>query len=149
MRASRTEMPIRITTPKISVAEKNAAAARRIGGLNILLIVLIVVAGIFTIPCCIKKYEKNCSADTLQQTLFSEKNRGARLKIEYEIRTDYKLIEDYVTNQLSMKKEENYQVEYVMRETDNQSVVLDSEGKTTNILTGLARTLSAITEYFR
>ncbi len=118
-------------------------------GLNIFLSVLILLSAVLTVPCYIKQYQKNKTASNLTKELQNEINIGTRLRIEYEIRSDYKTIEDYVSNNLSMKKVDNYQIEYLMRETGNVSVVVYDEDDDGNFLTDLARTFSAITEFFR
>lgn len=150
-------VPVELNTPKaetssvfqMRLAEINSPKRkRRISALNVFLTILIIAAGVLTIPCCIMQHEKNSEADKLISTLETETNRGARLRIEYEIRTDYKAIEEYVTKTLMMKKQEPYQIEYVLRDTDSVSVVLDTEGYDENVLTAISRTFSAITEYF-
>lgn len=122
---------------------------RIMNGLNIFLSVLILLSAVLTVPCYIKQYQKNKTASNLTKELQNEINIGTRLRIEYEIRSDYKTIEDYVSNNLSMKKVDNYQIEYLMRETGNVSVVVYDEDDDGNFLTDLARTFSAITEFFR
>jgi hypothetical protein len=47
-----------------------------------------------------------------------------------------------------MKKQAPYQIEYVLRDSDSVSVVLDTEGYDENVLTAISRTFSAISEYF-
>ena len=146
-------LPVELNSPKdaissVPVKAKRSGAKRRMSGLNVFLTILIVAASLLTIPCCIIQHEKNSEADKLLSTLETETNRGARLKIEYEMRTDYKVIEEYVTRQLMMKKQEPYQIEYVLRDSDSISVVLNTEGYDDNVLVAISRTLSAITEYF-
>lgn len=149
-------VPVELNSPKAEVSSApikplssgGGKKKRRISGINVFLTILIIAAGVFTIPCCITQHEKNNEADKLVSTLETEKNRGSRLRIEYEIRTDYKLIEEYVTQELMMKKLEPYQMEYVLRDSDSVSVVLDTEGYDENFLTKVSRTFSAITEYF-
>lgn len=149
-------VPVELNTPKAEVSSvpvKPSSSGtgkkrRRISGINVILTILIIAAGVITIPCCITQHEKNSEEDKLISTLQTETNRGARLRIEYEIRTDYKLIEEYVTQELMMKKLEPYQVEYVIRDSDSLSVVLDAEGYDENFFTMVSRTFSAITEYF-
>lgn len=119
------------------------------GIINIFLSVLIIIASIVAIPCCLKQYEKNQTVNRLRNELEQETNRGSRLRIEYEIRTDYKAIEEYVTKNLMMKKQEPYQIEYILRETDSVSVVVNQDSQNDNILSAIARTFSAITEFFK
>jgi cell division protein FtsL len=149
-------VPVELNSPKAEVPSAPikpissgvGKKKRRISGINVLLTILIIAAGVFTIPCCITQHEKNNEADKLVSTLESEKNKGARLRIEYEIRTDYKLIEEYVTHELMMKKLEPYQMEYVLRDSDSVSVVLNTEGYDENFFTMVSKTFSLITEYF-
>ena len=151
-------VPVELNTPKEetssvqmtarSAGSSNPGRKRRISRINLFLTILIIAAGVLTIPCCIKQHEKNNEADKLVSTLEAETNRGARLRIEYEIRTDYKAIEEYVTKSLMMKKQEPYQIEYVLRDSNSVSVVLDTEGYDENVLTAISRTFSAISEYF-
>lgn len=122
---------------------------RGFGIINIFLSVLIIIASIISVPCCLQQYEKNQTVNRLKKELEQESNKGARLRIEYEIRTDYKAIEEYVTKNLMMKKQESYQIEYVLHETDSVSVVVNQDNQDDNILSAIARTFSAITEFFR
>lgn len=118
-------------------------------GLNIFLSVLILLSAVLSLPCYIQQYQKNKTANNLAKELQTEINTGTRLRIEYEIRSDYKTIEDYVSNDLSMKKVDSYQIEYLMREAGDVSVVVNNEDKDTNFLTSISRTFSAITEFFK
>ena len=80
----------------MSVKEKSEKKTKKkgIGRFAVTITVLIVMVGVLNIPCLIEQYEKNYEAKSLQKTLEVEQNRGERLKIEYETKTDYKAIEE-------------------------------------------------------
>lgn len=120
-----------------------------IGFFHVFLTVLIIAAILLNVPCFIEQYEKNDQANKLLKELNSEINRGKRLKIEYESRTDYKSIEEYVTESLMMKKTESYQIEYIVNESDNMSEVVKADDYNESIFHRIAKTFSVITEYFK
>ena len=68
--------------------------------------------------------------------------------IEYKSRVNYKLVEDYVTENLNMKKLENYQIEYISKSADDMSVVVKNDDDN-GFLSRIANTFSIIAEYFR
>ena len=118
------------------------------GKLTVVLVVMIVLVTTLNIPCYITQYEKNYEARTLTEELNDEVNRGKRLLIEYKSRVNYKLVEDYVTENLNMKKLENYQIEYISKSADDMSVVVKNDDDN-GFLSRIANTFSIIAEYFR
>ena len=109
---------------------------------------LIIFVSALNVPCYITQYEKNYEVRQLTSELEEEVNRGKRLLIEYKSNVNYKAVEDYVSENLNMKKLANYQVEYVLKHSESNSVVVkdDSNG---GFLSGIANTFSVIAEYFR
>ena len=118
------------------------------GKLTVVLVVMIVLVTTLNIPCYKTQYEKNYEARTLTEELNDEVNRGKRLLIEYKSRVNYKLVEDYVTENLNMKKLENYQIEYISKSADDMSVVVKNDDDN-GFLSRIANTFSIIAEYFR
>lgn len=118
------------------------------GKLTVVLVVMIVLVTTLNIPCYITQYEKITEARTLTEELNDEVNRGKRLLIEYKSRVNYKLVEDYVTENLNMKKLENYQIEYISKSADDMSVVVKNDDDN-GFLSRIANTFSIIAEYFR
>lgn len=142
-------MSVKRTLRYNSVKSNEKKDSRILNGLNIFLSVLILLSAVLTVPFYIKQYQKNDEASALSRDLQTEIDTGTRLRIEYEIRSDYKAIEDYVSNDLSMKKVDNYQIEYLLRKTGDVSVVVTNEEDNGNFLTNISRTFSAITEFFK
>ena len=120
-----------------------------IGRMSVVLTVLIILMAIMNIPCLIEQYEKNYEAKSLQKTLEVEQNKGERLKIEYEIKTDYKAIEDYVSANMQMKKAEPYQVEYILKNNDDKSKVVKAEDDSEGFFAKITKSFSMIAEYFQ
>ena len=121
---------------------------RTYGRLTVFLSALIIFVSALNVPCYITQYEKNYEVRQLTSELEEEVNRGKRLLIEYKSNVNYKAVEDYVSENLNMKKLANYQVEYVLKHAESNSVVIkdDSNG---GFLSGIANTFSVIAEYFR
>ncbi len=118
------------------------------GKLTIILSVLILFVSTLTVPCYITQYEKNYETRKLTAELEEEVNRGKRLMIEYKSRVNHKVVEEYALEKLNMKKLENYQIEYILKKSDDKSVVVkNDEGD--GFLSRLASTFSIIAEYFR
>ncbi len=121
---------------------------RTYGKLTVILSALIIFVSALNVPCYITQYEKNYEVRKLSSELEDEVNRGKRLLIEYKSNVNYRLVEEYASQNLNMKKLANYQVEYVLKQSENNSVVVknDSDG---GFLSGIANTFSVIAEYFR
>lgn len=118
------------------------------GRLTVVLTALILFVSALNVPCYIAQYEKNYEVRQLTAELEDEVNRGKRLQIEYKSNVNYKLVEEYVSQNLNMKKIENYQIEYVLKESDAVSAVVKNESDE-GFLSGIANTFSVIAEYFR
>lgn len=114
-----------------------------------LLLVLTLLVNVFSISCFIEQYEKSCRANRLQAQLAEEVKTGERLSVEYEKRTNYQDIENYISENTNLKKAENYQYEYIRGESSNSSVVKNTESSGDGLLSQLSRTFSVIAEYFR
>lgn len=112
-------------------------------------IVLTLAINLFGISCLIEQYEKSCQATKLQAELEDEIRTGERLSVEYEKRTNYQDIEEYITENTNLKKAETYQYEYLRDESSNSSVVKKTENDGGGLLSQLSRTFSVIAEYFR
>ena len=121
---------------------------RTYGKLTVILSALIIFVSALNVPCYITQYEKNYEVRKLSSELEDEVNRGKRLLIEYKSNVNYRLVEEYASQNLNMKKLANYQVEYILKQSENNSVVVknDSDG---GFLSGIANTFSVIAEYFR
>lgn len=118
------------------------------GKLTVILAVLILLVSTLNIPCYITQYEKNYEARQLTSNLEEEVNRGKRLLIEYKSRINFKDVEAYASENLNMKKAENYQIEYIMKKADDMSVVVKNDSED-GFLSRIANTFSIIAEYFR
>lgn len=127
---------------------KNPNGKKRYGRLTVILSLLILVVSTLNVPCYITQYEKNYEARQLSAQLDDEINRGKRLMIEYKSRINYKFVEEYATENLNMKKTENYQIEYVTKKADEQSVVVKKDGDD-GLISRIVSTFSVIAEYFR
>ena len=118
------------------------------GKLTLILSVLILFVSMLTVPCYITQYEKNYETRKLTAELEEEINRGKRLMIEYKSRVNHKVVEEYAYEKLNMKKLENYQIEYILKESDDKSVVVKNDEED-GFLARLASTFSIVAEYFR
>ena len=121
---------------------------RTYGKLTVILLALIIFVSALNVPCYITQYEKNYEVRKLSSELEDEVNRGKRLLIEYKSNVNYRLVEDYASQNLNMKKLANYQVEYILKQSENNSVVVKNDSDD-GFLSGIANTFSVIAEYFR
>lgn len=128
--------------------KKKPEGKKRYGRLTVVLSLLILVVSTLNVPCYIAQYEKNYEARQLSAELDEEINRGKRLMIEYKSRINYKFVEEYATENLNMKKVENYQIEYITKKADEQSVVVKNDGDD-GLISRIVSTFSVIAEYFR
>jgi len=79
-------------------------------------------------------------------------NEEKRLSVEADRKIDLKYIEDVAINQYNMQKIENYQVEYISLLGEDHSVIVKDQGitaKVKNMVNGLFKGLSAISEYLK
>lgn len=113
-----------------------------------IIILLIIATGVFNVNCYIEQNEKNYREKLLRDELAKEQNKGARLSIEYESRTDYRAIEEYVSQNFMMKKVDNYQIEYIVNDVENNSEVIKINSYDESFFTRLSKAFSMITEYF-
>jgi hypothetical protein len=109
---------------------------------------IILTINIFNVNCYIEQYEKNYHEKLLKDELAKEQNDGERLRIEYESRTNYKTIEDYVTKNFMMKKIDNYQIEYIVNDAENTSEVVKADDYDEGFFNRLSKAFSMIAEYF-
>lgn len=114
----------------------------------LIITLLILTINIFNVNCYIEQYEKNYHEKLLKDELVTEKNKGQRLQIEYESRTDYKAIEEFVTKNFMMKKIDNYQIEYIVNDSENTSEVVKADTYDEGFLYRLSKAFSMIAEYF-
>ncbi len=121
---------------------------RTYGKLTVILSALIIFVSALNVPCYITQYEKNYEVRKLSSELEDEVNRGKRLLIEYKSNVNYRLVEEYASQNLNMKKLANYQVEYILKQSENNSVVVKNDSDD-GFLSGIANTFSVIAEYFR
>lgn len=121
---------------------------RTYGKLTVILSALIIFVSALNVPCYITQYEKNYEVRKLSSELEDEVNRGKRLLIEYKSNVNYRLVEEYASQNLNMKKLANYQVEYILKQSENNSVVVKNDADD-GFLSGIANTFSVIAEYFR
>jgi hypothetical protein len=109
---------------------------------------IILTINIFNVNCYIEQYEKNYHEKLLKDELAKEQNDGERLRIEYESRTNYKAIEEYVTKNFMMKKIDNYQIEYIVNDAENTSEVVKADDYDEGFFNRLSKAFSMIAEYF-
>ena len=103
-----------------------------------ILILIIIAVGVMSVMCCISQYEKNYRLKLLNNELAFEQNEGELLRIEYEKRTNYRNVEDYVVNRLGMTKINSYQTLLISAEEDNAG-----------IFSRISRAFSVALEYFK
>lgn len=113
------------------------------------LILIIIAVGAMSVMCCISQYEKNYRLKLLNNELAIEQNEGELLRIEYEKRTNYRNVEDYVVNRLGMTKINSYQIEYIVSNNTNQTLLISTEEDNTGIFSRISRAFSVALEYFK
>ena len=95
-------------------AKKNIKKKNRAFDMTSLIIAFfIVVVSIVGVNCYIQQYEKNYEMNQLKRELAEVQNEGELMDIEYQSRANYRTIEAYVSENMSMKKISNYQIEYI------------------------------------
>jgi hypothetical protein len=113
-----------------------------------LLFVAVLVLGIAGVNCYIEQYEKIYQTKKLTEKLEEEINKGEKLRIEYEKRTNIREVENYAVNVLGLQKYSNYQVEYVSKHNSNKTVVFNGDGPQESVLSRVASVFSIFMEYF-
>jgi len=115
--------------------------------LVIALTIAFICIGLLSIDCFLQKNEKIAERNQLLKVLSHEENIAERLRIEYKQRTNYKMIEEYVSENLSMKKLDKYQIEYIVKTVDNKSEVVKLENDD-GIFSRISQVFSIIASYF-
>lgn len=114
-----------------------------------ILILIIIAVGAMSVMCCISQYEKNYRLKLLNSELAIEQNKGELLRIEYEKRTNYRNVEDYVVNRLGMTKINSYQIEYIVSNNTNQTLLLQPKEDDAGLFSRISRAFSVALEYFK
>ena len=129
-------------------ANSNEKKKTGIDFLSIFFIIVILSAGLLMVNCSIEQYEKTYRAKQLTAELEQERNNGEILRIEYEKRTNYREVEDYVVNNLGMAQLSKYQYEYIVSTNTNTTQLIMTEEDNAGFFTRIASTFSIISEYF-
>jgi len=114
-----------------------------------ILILVIIAFGAMTVTCYISQYEKNYRLKVLKNELAIAQNEGELLRIEYEKRTNYRNVEDYVVNNLGMTKINSYQIEYIVSTNTNQTLLISAEEDDAGLFSRISRAFSVAMEYFK
>lgn len=118
--------------------------------LSLILILVIVAVAVVSVNCYIRSYEKNYEGEVLASQLREVNNESDRLMIEYQRRINYLNVERYAKDNLSMKKINRYQIEYIDRDVTNTvEVVPGGDDREGTFAEDLAKAFSVILEYFR
>ena len=75
-------------------------------------------------------------------------NEGKLLDIEYQSRANYRNIEKYASENLSMKKISSYQIEYIDDQKQENMQVIEHE-QDENFFSRISKAFSVILEYFQ
>lgn len=127
----------------------NKAKMNRILNLTIVFLVLVIVASlVIGVNCSIEQYEKIYRTKQLNAQLEDEINYGMKLQIEYESRTNIREVEAYAVETLGLQKYSNYQVEYIVAENTNKTVLFSGNDEQENLLSRVSAVFSIISEYF-
>lgn len=113
-----------------------------------ILIFIIIAIGAMSVICYITQYEKIYCLKQLKNDLAIEQNEGELLRIEYEKRTNYRNVEDYAINRLGMTKINSYQIEYIVSNNTNQTLLISAEEDDAGLFSRISRALSVAMEYF-
>ena len=128
---------------------EKTAKSKNIDILTAILIFIIIAVGAMSVMCCITQYEKIAELKSLNNQLADVQNEGELLKIKYEERTNYRAVEEYAVNRLSMVKINNYQIEYIVSKNSNQTLLIAAEEEDAGILPRISRAFSVAMEYFK
>lgn len=127
---------------------KKTKKAKKFDFLTLLIVVAIVAVSILSVNCYIEKYEKTYQAQKLQSELSVVQNEGELLSVEYLRRANYKDTKEYVSANMSMKKLENYQIEYLKDDTADRMEVVKQEDTNESFVSKITKAFSVILEYF-
>lgn len=127
---------------------KKIASKKALNPVAFIITLLIITIEVFNVNCYIDQYEKNYNEKLLKDELQKEQNEGEQLRIEYESRTNYRAIEEYVSENFMMKKIDNYQIEYIVNDAENTSQVIKANSYDEGFFSRLSRAFSLIAEYF-
>jgi len=116
--------------------------------INVMLVLVFIFTLVAGVNCCITQYEKIYRTQQLAANLEEEINKGEKLRIEYEKRTNIREVEDYAVNNLGLQKYSNYQVEYITQYNENKTVLFEKEVPEESVLSRVAAVFSIISEYF-
>lgn len=128
--------------------KKNLKKKRAFDSVSAFLAFLIVAVSIIGVNCYIQQYEKNYQANKLKKELAQVQNEGELLDIEYQSRANYRDIEAYVSENMSMKKISSYQIEYIDDANSDNMQVIEHEDND-GLFTRISKAFSVILEYFR
>lgn len=116
--------------------------------LSAFLALLIIAISIVGVNCYISQYEKNYQNTQLSAELAEVQNEGKLLDIEYQSRSNYRNIEKYASENLSMKKISSYQIEYIDDQKQESMQVIEHE-QNENFFSRISKAFSVILEYFQ
>ena len=130
-------------------AKKNIKKKNRAFDMTSLIIAFfIVVVSIVGVNCYIQQYEKNYEMNQLKRELAEVQNEGELMDIEYQSRANYRTIEAYVSENMSMKKISNYQIEYIYDGNLDKMQVIEHD-ENNGFFSQLSIAFSVILEYFQ
>ena len=130
-------------------AKKNIKKKNRAFDMTSLMIAFfIVVVSIVGVNCYIQQYEKNYEMNQLKRELAEVQNEGELMDIEYQSRANYRTIEAYVSEHMSMKKISNYQIEYIDDGNNDRMQVIEHD-ENNGFFSQLSKAFSVILEYFQ
>ena len=117
--------------------------------ISLILAVLFVIVAVVCVNCYITQYENNYKGDVLAAQLKQAQDENDRLMIEYQRRSSYLNVEQYVSANLNLQKLSKYQYEYIDRDTVNVVSISGEDTADEPFTQDIVKAFSVILEYFR